>query len=47
MTMAAAAPTALLWIAGVAASVIAAVAFVLWGTQGATFLFDMIVAMCT
>ena len=46
MTMAAASPIALLWVAGVAASVVAIVAFVLWGTQGATLLFDMIVAMC-
>jgi hypothetical protein len=44
--MAAASSTVLLWVTGIAASIIALVAFVLWGTLGASFLFDMIVAMC-
>ena len=39
-------PNWLLWSSGVAAAALAAVAFVLWGTNGPTMLFDMIVALC-
>ena len=45
--MAATTSTVLLWITGLAVSAVAIVAFVLWGTQGPIFLFDMIVALCT
>ena len=37
----------LLWCAGIFASVVSLIAFVLWGTGGAVTLFDMIVALCT
>lgn len=40
-------PYALLWSTGIVALVLSAVAFVLWGTSGASTLFDMIVALCT
>jgi hypothetical protein len=44
---AAATPHWLLWSTGIVAAVICIVAFVLWGTNGAGTLFDMIVALCT
>ena len=37
----------LLWSVAIVASVVSVVAFVLWGTGGATMLFDMVVALCT
>jgi len=37
----------LLWSAAIVATVISAVAFVLWGTGGAVMLFDMVLALCT
>jgi len=40
-------PYWLLWSAGIAAVVLSIAAFVLWGTSGASTLFDMIVALCT
>jgi hypothetical protein len=40
-------PYGLLWTTGIAAVVISIAAFVLWGTNGASTLFDMIVALCT
>ena len=40
-------PYWLLWSAGIAAFVVSIAAFVLWGTNGAATLFDMIVALCT
>jgi hypothetical protein len=40
-------PYWLLWSTGIAAFVLCAVAFVLWGINGASTLFDMIVALCT
>jgi hypothetical protein len=39
-------PYWLLWSTGIAAFVLCMVAFVLWGTGGASTLFDMIVAFC-
>jgi hypothetical protein len=36
----------LMWSAGVAALVLCLTAFVLWGINGASILFDMIVALC-
>jgi hypothetical protein len=40
-------PYWLLWSTGIAAVVLCVAAFVLWGTNGASTLFDMIVALCT
>jgi hypothetical protein len=40
-------PHRLLWSTGIIAFVLAIVAFVLWGINGAGILFDMIVALCT
>jgi hypothetical protein len=40
-------PYRLLWSAGIVAFVLCVVAFVLWGINGASTLFDMIVALCT
>ena len=40
-------PYRLLWSAGLVAFVLCVVAFVLWGTNGALTLFDMMVAFCT
>jgi hypothetical protein len=40
-------PYWLLWGAAIVASVLGAVAFMLWGINGASTLFDMIVALCT
>jgi hypothetical protein len=40
-------PYWLLWSTGIAAVVLGAVAFVLWGINGASTLFDMIVALCS
>ena len=40
-------PYRLLWSTGIAALVLAAAAFVLWGLNGAGTLFDMIAAFCT
>jgi hypothetical protein len=40
-------PYWLLWSTGIVAFVLCIVAFVLWGTNGASTLFDMIVAFCT
>ena len=40
-------PYGLLWTTGIAAVVLSIAAFVLWGTNGAATLFDMIVALCT
>ena len=37
----------LLWIAGVAASLLCVAAFLLWGVNGGGMLFDMIVALCS
>ena len=37
----------LLWIAGAAAFLLSAAAFVLWGLGGVGILFDMVVALCT
>jgi len=45
--MTAANTSVLLWCAGIFASVVSLIAFVLWGTAGAVTLFDMIVALCT
>ena len=39
-------PYWLLWSTGIVAFVLCAVAFVLWGINGASTLFDMIVALC-
>ena len=39
-------PNWLLWSSGIAAVVLAAVAFILWGINGPGMLFDMIVALC-
>jgi hypothetical protein len=41
------APYRLLWSTGIVAFVLCVVAFVLWGINGASTLFDMIVALCT
>jgi hypothetical protein len=40
-------PYWLLWSTGVAAFVLGALAFILWGTGSAGTVFDMIVAFCT
>jgi hypothetical protein len=40
-------PYFLLWSTGIIAVVLCVAAFVLWGSQGASTLFDMIVALCT
>jgi hypothetical protein len=40
-------PYGLLWATGIVAVVLGVVAFLLWGMNGATTLFDMIVALCT
>ena len=40
-------PYWLLWSTGIVASVLCIAAFVLWGINGASTLFDMIVALCT
>ena len=39
-------PYWLLWSIGIVAFVLCAVAFVLWGLNGATTFFDMIIALC-
>ena len=39
-------PYWLLWSTAIAAVVLSIVAFVLWGIDGASTLFDMIVALC-
>ncbi len=39
-------PYWLLWSTGIAAVVLCAAAFVLWGVNGASTLIDMIVALC-
>jgi len=40
-------PYRLLWSTGIAAFVIGVAAFVLWGLNGASTLFDLIAAFCT
>jgi hypothetical protein len=40
-------PYWLLWSTGMIATVLGIAAFVLWGFNGASTLFDMIVAFCT
>jgi hypothetical protein len=40
-------PYWLLWSTGAVTVVVALIAFVLWGLNGASTLFDMIVALCT
>jgi hypothetical protein len=40
-------PYWLLWSTAIVAVVLGIVAFVLWGINGASTLFDMIVALCT
>jgi hypothetical protein len=40
-------PYWLLWSTGIVAFLLGVAAFVLWGTGGASTLFDMIVAFCT
>ena len=40
-------PYRLLWSTGIVAFVLCVVAFVLWGINGASIRFDMIVALCT
>jgi hypothetical protein len=40
-------PYRLLWSTGIAALVLGIAAFVLWGLNGASTLFDMIVVLCT
>jgi hypothetical protein len=45
-TPAPATPYWLLWSSGIAAAVLAIVAFLLWGIIGGSTLFDMIVALC-
>ena len=40
-------PYWLLWSTGIVTLVLCIVAFVLWGINGASTLFDMIVAFCT
>lgn len=40
-------PYWLLWSTGIVAFVLCIVAFLLWGINGASTLFDMIVALCT
>jgi hypothetical protein len=46
MKAAANTPYVLLWSTGIAAAALAVAAFLLWGMNGATTLFDMIVAWC-
>jgi hypothetical protein len=41
-----AAPYRLLWFTGIVAFVLCVVAFVRWGINGASTLFDMMVALC-
>jgi Flp pilus assembly protein TadB len=36
----------LLWLSGGVALALALVAFVLWGTRGAAYLLDLVVALC-
>ena len=40
-------PYRLLWSTGIAAFVLGVAAFVLWGLNGASTLFDLIAAFCT
>jgi hypothetical protein len=40
-------PYRLLWSTGIVAFVLGVAAFVLWGLNGASTLFDMIVVLCT
>jgi hypothetical protein len=40
-------PYRLLWSTGIVAFVLCIVAFVLWGVNGASTLFDMVVAICS
>ena len=40
-------PYWLLWSTGIVAFILCIIAFVLWGINGASTLFDMIVALCT
>jgi len=40
-------PYRLLWSTGIIAFLLCIVSFVLWGINGASTLFDMIVALCT
>jgi hypothetical protein len=40
-------PYWLLWSTGIIAIVLGIVAFLLWGMNGASTLFDMIIALCT
>ena len=40
-------PYWLLWSTGIIAVVLGVVAFLLWGLNGASTLFDMIIALCT
>jgi hypothetical protein len=40
-------PYLLLWSTGIIALVLCILAFVLWGINGASTLFDMVVALCT
>jgi hypothetical protein len=40
-------PYRLLWSTGIIAFLLCIVAFVLWGINGASTLFDMIVTLCT
>jgi hypothetical protein len=40
-------PHRLLWSTGIIAFVLGIIAFVLWGINGASTLFDMMVALCT
>ena len=40
-------PCRLLWSTGIVAFALCVAAFVLWGINGASTLFDMIVALCT
>jgi len=40
-------PYWLLWSTGIVAAVLCTAAFVLWGVNGVSTLFDMIVAFCT
>jgi hypothetical protein len=40
-------PHRLLWLAGIAAFVLCFAAFVLWGVNGASTIFDLMVALCS
>jgi len=40
-------PYRLLWTAGIAATLLALTAFMLWGVGGAGMLLDMVAALCT